>query len=252
VLTLEDLAADKNFTGRVLIGVTPGLFFTGFAYRGSALSYFHKQPPSDRSGLWISQTLLEPWLAFFDPDFALDVVMKRQAWPVRSGVPQNLQVRKLSISDADRNTMMWDKVENDPAYRDIARRTWAQNFTGPPPPNMDTAEKRTKLFDAQIERAVKAVDVLRARGVKMLFVRMPSAGDYYAFEQKAVPRAATWDLLLQRTGVTGIHFEDYPEMQGYDLPEWSHLSASEAKRMTAVLAPIVEREFQAQTVAGRK
>jgi hypothetical protein len=248
---LEDLAADEHFTGRLLIGVTPDLFFSGFAYRGDVIPYFHKQAPSDRSGLWISQHLLEPWLAFYDPDFALDTVVRRLDWPARPGVPARLRVRKLSVSESDRNTMMWQKVENDAAYRDIARRTWAQNFTGPPPPNMNTPEKRQKLFDTQIERAVKAVNTLRARGVKMVFIRLPSAGDYYAFEQKAIPRALTWDVLLQRTGVPGIHFEDHPEMQGYELPEWSHLSRAEAQRMTAVVAPMVERMFQEQSGAGQ-
>ena len=246
VLAMEDLAADKNFTGRLLIGVTPNLFFTGFAYRGNVFPYFHKQPPSDRSGLWISQHLIEPWFAFYDSDFALDTVVRRLDWPERPGVPPRLQVRKLSVMEADRNTMMWQKVETDLAYRDIVRRTWAQNFTGPPPPALDTLEKRQKVFNTQIDRAVKAAATLRARGVKMVFVRLPSAGDFYAFEQKAIPRELTWEPLLKRTGVAGIHFEDHPEMQGYELPEWSHLSAVEAKRMTAVLAPMVERKFQAQ------
>ena len=80
----------------------------------------------------------------------------------------------------------------------------------------------------------------------MVFIRMPSAGEYYAFEQKVFPRATTWDLLLKRTNTPGIHFEDYPELQGYELPEWSHLSASEANRFTKAMMPIVQREFEAQ------
>ena len=246
VPVLEDLAADANFTGRLLIGVTPGLFFSGFAYRGSVVPYYHKQAPSDRNGQWISQHLLEPWLAFYDPDFALDVVVRRQAWPVRPGVPPNKPVRKLRVSEIDRNTAMWRKVEVDTEYRDLARSIWAQNFTGPPPPGMNTPAKAKAVFDKQIERAVKAVATLRARGVQMVFVRPPSVGEYYAFEQKTLPRAITWDVLLQRTGVPGIHFEDYPALQGYESPEWSHLTASEASRFTAALVPIVEREFLLQ------
>ena len=245
-IKLEDLAADANFTGRLLIGVTPGLFFSGFAYRGNAISRYHKQAPSDRSGQWISQHLLEPWLAFYDPDFALDVVVRRQAWPVRAGVPPSKPVRKLRVSEIDRNTAMWRKVEVDTEYRDLARSIWAQNFTGPPPPGMNTPAKAKAVYDKQIERAVKAVATLRARGVQMVFVRPPSVGAYYAFEQKVLPRAITWDVLLQRTGVPGIHFEDYPTLQGYESPEWSHLTASEASRFTAALVPIVEREFLLQ------
>jgi len=49
--------------------------------------------------------------------------------------------------------------------------------------------------------------------------------------------------LLQRTQSPGIHFEDYPQLQGYVLPEWSHLGAAEARRFTIALAPLVQREF---------
>src|SRR5688572_1467131 len=43
VPVLEDLAQDPNFTGRLVVGVTPGLFFSGFAYRGEVIEHFHKQ-----------------------------------------------------------------------------------------------------------------------------------------------------------------------------------------------------------------
>jgi hypothetical protein len=84
----------------------------------------------------------------------------------------------------------------------------------------------------------------------VVFLRAPSNGGYYAFEQKVFPRATTWDVLLQRTGTPGIHFEDHPQLQGYILPEWSHLSASEADRFTAALAPLVEQEFNVMNNTG--
>src|ERR1700726_4426529 len=36
---LQDLADDLKFTGRVLIGVSPDVFFSGFKYRGGAIRY---------------------------------------------------------------------------------------------------------------------------------------------------------------------------------------------------------------------
>lgn len=240
---LEDLAADPNFTGRLLVGVAPDLFFSGFAYRGKVLSFFHKESPSQRSGNWLSMHLLEPFFAFDDPDFALATVVKRQAWPPRPGVQENTAVRKLRVSDADRNTHMWSKVETDPAYRALARSIWAERLAGPPPPDMDTPAKLQKLIDTQIQRAVDAVAKLSARGVQVLFVRPPSTGPYLEFENKVFPRARTWEVLLQRTGAPGIHFQDYPALQGYDEPEWSHLSAADAERFTAALYRIIERDY---------
>jgi hypothetical protein len=48
-------------------------------------------------------------------------------------------------------------------------------------------------------------------------------------------RAQTWEALLAATGAPGIHFEDYPELQGYELPEWSHMTQAEAIRFTRTL-----------------
>ena len=242
VLALEDLADDPKFTGHLLVGVAPELFFSGFAIRADVFPYYHKQGPSQRSGNWLSKHLLEPVFAFYDPDFALGKVVRRQPWPMRAGMQKNSDVRKLLVQDADRNSHMWRKVEVDPAYRAIARSIWLEHF-GKPPPSMDTPQKLQKVIDTQIDRAVAAVAKLRARGVQVLFVRPPSIGPYYAFEQHVFPRATTWDVLLRRTGAPGIHFEDYPQLQGYDQPEWSHLSAAEANRFTATLVPIIQRDY---------
>ena len=243
VPVLEDLAADPLFTGHLVVGVAPSLFFSGFAYRGDVIPYFHKQTPSQRSGNWLSKRLLEPYLAFDEPDFALATVIERQAWPQRPDLPENTSVRKLAVQEVDRNSHLWSKVETDPEYYALVRNIWSEHLSAPPPPMMDTPEKAQKLIAEQIQRAVDAVAKLRARGVQVLFVRPPSTGPWLDLENKAFPRDKTWDVLLARTGAPGIHFEDYPEMQGMNLPEWSHLSAADAQRYTAALYRIIERDF---------
>jgi hypothetical protein len=238
---LENLAADKNFTGRLLIGVAPELFFSGFAYRGAALKFYEKESPSQRIGQWLSMHLIEPYFAFYDADFALATVLKRQSWPARPGKSDHMDVRKLSISEPDRNTHLWEKVETDPDYKALARKIWLQDFEpsdDDPPP-----EKLKQLAADQIDRAVKAVITLRERGVKVLFVRPPSTGPYLEFDNKLFPRAQTWDVLLAKSAAQGIHFEDYPELQGLELPEWSHLKHADAIRFTQALHTIITRDF---------
>lgn len=252
VPVLEDLAADPNFTGHLLVGVASDLFFSGFAFRGDVVPYYHKESPSQRVGNALSRWLIEPYFAFFDFDFALAVVLKRQAWPERAGMPVMYAVRKLLVQGPDRGSHIWSKVETDPQYRELARTIWAQRFDAPPPPGMDTPEKLQKVIDKQIERAVDAVARLRARGVSVVFVRPPTGGRYLEFDNKVFPRAKTWDVLLARTGAPGIHFEDYPELQGLELPEWSHLALADARKFTAAVQAIVARDFWPREATAAK
>ena len=242
---LDDLADDPHFTGQVLVGVAPDLFFSGYQYRAGVLAYVRKESPSQRIGQWLSMRFIEPYFAFDDPDFALKTVLARQPWPARPGKRWFTEVRKLAESESDRNTHLWSKVGDDLAYREIARNIWREGFV--PSDDDPTPEELAKGVHEQIERAAKAVAKLRARGVKVLFVRMPSIGEYLAFENHVFPRAATWDVLLATTGAPGVHFEDYPQLrpdvQGYYLPEWSHMVRADGERVTAALYGIIEREF---------
>lgn len=140
---LEDLAADPDFTGKLLVGVTPDVFFSGFAYRGSVLPYYRKEGPSQRAGHWLSQRLVEPFFAFYDSDFALATVIKRQDWPLRAGTNGGKEVRKLLQQEADRNSTMWSKLETDPSYRAMARGIWKEDFG--PLPGMATPAARKSV-----------------------------------------------------------------------------------------------------------
>lgn len=242
---LEDLANDPKFKGRLLVDVAPDLFFTGFEYRSKAHKYYREETLSQKAGQWLSMHFVEPFFAFYDPDFALFTVLKRQHWPGRTGVPSRTDVRKLAMLDSDRNTRLWSKVEHDRDYQKLAQDIWAEDFDVPPHKVMKLSgpEELQRVIDKQIDRAATAISKLRARGIQVVFVRPPSDGRYLEFENREFPRSPTWDVLLQRTGARGIYFEDYLELQGYWLPEWSHLAAKERPRFTEALYGILEREF---------
>ena len=242
---LQDLANDPKFTGRLIVGVAPDVFFSGFAYRGKVQKYYREETLSQRAGQWLSMHFIEPFFAFDDPDFALMTELRRQHWPVRPGVPSHMDVRKLAVSDAERNTHMWSKVETDPEYEKKAQDIWAQDFDVPPYKEMKLSgpEEMDRVIMKQIDDAAAAVAKLRARGVEVVFVRPPTTDRYLEFDNREFPRSKTWDVLLQRTGAPGIHFDDYPDLKGYWLPEWSHLAAKERPRFTEALYGILEREY---------
>ena len=241
IAIVEDLADDPHFTGRLLIGIAPDIFFSGFEFQGGRPQYTRNESPSQRVGKWLSMHTIEPSFAFYDDDFALFTVLRRQPWRDRAGKPQRLQVRKLQVVEADRNSFMWERLETDAAYRDLARRTWAQNFDVPKDPKAIASAAHTR--DGEIDRMARAVGKLRARGVFVLFVREMSAGAYLDFENEAFPRAATWDVLLEKTGAPGIYFADYPQFSHFELPEWSHMSKSSAQAYTAELVRFLVQQY---------
>ena len=248
---VEDLAADPKFTGRLIIGVAPELFFSGNGFAKDVAHYTHKQSPAQRIGQWLSMNFIEPYVAFDDSDFALKTVLARQPWPQRPGKFWFTSVRKLAMYDAQRNAYLWDKVATDPAYRELARSIWREGFVVRP--GDPSAQEMLKSEQEQIERAVKALAQLRQHGVRVLFVRLPSDGEYLAYEERFYPRQRSWNGLLAATGAPGLYFSDYPELRGYYLPEWSHMTRAEAERFTVALYHIIERDFWAaelKPVAG--
>jgi hypothetical protein len=64
-----------------------------------------------------------------------------------------------------------------------------------------------------------------------------------AYEERLYPRTRSWNALLAATKAPGLYFSDYPELRGYYLPEWSHLTHAEAERFTAKFYGIIQRDF---------
>jgi hypothetical protein len=98
-------------------------------------------------------------------------------------------------------------------------------------------EKMGKAVEARFGDTVATVNKLRARGGKIIFVRFPNSGELKALEDRLSPREKTWDPLIKSTGAPGIYYSDFPELSGFNCPEWSHLSAGDSVEFTKRLVP---------------
>jgi len=139
--------------------------------------------------------LVEPYFAFYDSDFALFTVIRRQAWPLAPGQNLSRMVRKLSQTEAEPQQPHVGQARVRSGVPCTGAKILGRGFSRPTPTPAKAAENQRTL-DAQIARAVAAVAKLRARGVPVLFLREPSTGEYLAYEQRSFPRASTWDVLL--------------------------------------------------------
>ena len=245
---LDDLAADPLFHGLVLCEVTPYLFYvepesftTAFMHKGRS------QTLSQRASNRIAM-MLESKLAFIDSETRLSTLWKRLAFPLRSGNFPVREVPKGHEMHSDRDTRMWRRIETDTQYRALFRRLWLFYAGGPQP----TLEEKpaspgtaypgiVALVDRASARVANDVAKIRARGGDVVFIRFPASGPVYWSESRGFPRSLCWEPLLARTGATGVNFADYPQLEGYNLPEWSHMSATDAPRFTRALATLIVR-----------
>ena len=234
---LADIADHTDFAGLVLVDFTPEQFFREGAFNPAftgVLEEWDKFGPARRASHVIGQ-FASRYLAFLDDAYSLESLIDQVDIPNRAGVTgPYLAVWKLSESYDHRQTVMWRGIERNERLRDHAIRVWMSRDR--PAPD----DVRIGKVCADMRAAVATI---RARGGEVAFIRPPSAGAYYAREQRKVPRDKSWDRLLRETGTFGIHFEDYPAMQGLHLPENSHLTREDAVRFTRAYVGVLTEHY---------
>lgn len=230
---MKEFAADPDFHGLLVVGVTPDLFFndriSGPEFAG-VREYWKEQTPSQRFGHQVG-LFLSRYLAFLEDQYALTALIDHLDLPNRGKITRPyLAVWKLSESHDDRQTFMWPRLVHDQRLREHAMRVWM---------NLDRPVPTADVIARACAEAKRDVAMIRGHGGEVVFVRSPSSGAYYEREARNIPRAKTWNRLLQETGAFGIHFEDYPGMQGLEIPEMSHLSRDSATRFTRAYVDVM-------------
>src|SRR5436305_4164531 len=245
---LADLANDNNFHGTVICSVVPRLFV---APPGS--------PPMDRAEKTVrrshTQTLaqhaseylampLEERVAFLkQEELTLDDLLKRLPIPNR---PYALVSPRLppyfGTLDRERRARMTEEcAQPGSELAKMIQQIWIPLFTPPPPPTYIPKEEFAKTMEDAINQRFKdvaaAVQKLRARGGKIVFVRFPCSGELKTLEDRETPRAGIWDRVLKDTGAPGIYYEDFRDLAGFNCPEWSHLSAGDSVEFSKRLVP---------------
>jgi len=126
--------------------------------------------------------LIEPYLAFDDPDYSLQTVLAASAGrPVRACIPSP----GCASSPRPRPTVTVTCGTKLTSIRSTARwrvGIWAEEFV--PSDDESLARGGYEIREGTDRASARRVARLRARGVKVLFVRMPSTGPFLEFEDR--------------------------------------------------------------------
>jgi hypothetical protein len=252
---LGDLANDQNFHGTIICSIVPRLFFaprgTPPMERGEkAVRRLHTQTPAQRASQYLAMPLEEQVAFLKQEELNLDELLKRLPIPNRSyaQVPPRLPPYFGTLDRERRARMIEECARPGSELARMIQQIWLPLFTPPPPPSYIPKDvfmaTMKKAIEQRFHDVVTAVQKLRARGGKIVFVRLPYTGGLKALEDRDTPRAQTWDPLLKGTAAPGIYYEDYPELSGFDCPEWSHLSAGDSVEFSKRLVPHLRKALQ--------
>lgn len=240
---LTDLANDPRFRGTVVVDVVEGIFFSpaGSRQEKRALDRLRAYPKwslAQQLSFRLNRAL-ESKLVFLDEDrLTLDAFLNNLELPSRPKVfMMPLFPPKFTFNDFDRQTRMSPAFVADTAMQGQMRHVWMK-LGATSGKHGDGGDTLTAL----IQSVKQSVDRIRARGGRVVFVRCPSDGPFWAAEQQGYPRAQYWNRLLADTHTPGVHFADYPALARFHCPEWSHLTPADAATFTAALIPILEQQ----------
>ncbi|PZR73706.1 MAG: hypothetical protein DLM73_10130 [Chthoniobacterales bacterium] len=243
---LANLANDERFHGTIICSIVPGMFFApgGPLLEASekTLKRLGTQTIAQRASHHLGM-FLEERIAFLkQEDLTLDVLLQKLPVPNRPNaqVPPTFPPYFQTV-DHERRARMIEKCAQPGELQTRIQQIWLPLFTPPPPPSYVPKEvfmeNMGKAVQARFRNTSAAVEKLRARGGKIVFVRFPHNGELKALEDRLSPRAQTWEPLLKSTGVPGIYYEDFPELSSFICPEWSHLSAGDSVEFSKRLVP---------------
>ena len=245
---LDDLARDKGFHGTIICSVVPGLFFAPpgsppMERAGKSVKRYHNQTPAQRVSEYLAMPLEEHVAFLKADDLSLEALLNQLPIPNRPGalVPPRFPPY-FQTEDRERRARMWEKCAEPGS--ELAKRIqqiWPPLFTPPPPPSFIPRD----VFFAEMKKGIEkrfadvtgAIEKIRGRGGKIVFVRLPHTGGLKELEDRLTPRAQTWEPLLKMTNAPGIYYSDFPELSGFNCPEWSHLSAGDSVEFSKRLVP---------------
>ena len=211
---------------------------------------FHNQTPAQRASQYLSFPLEEHVAFLKQEELTLDDLLKRIPIPNRPGalVPPRLPPYFSTIDRERRSRMTEECARPGSELAQRIQQIWIPLFTPPPAPTYIPKEqfmaKIGEAIGARFRDTAAAIEKIRARGGKIVFVRFPHSGGLKEIEDRDLPRARTWDPLLQQTGAPGIYYSDFPELKDFQCPEWSHLSAGDSVEFSKRLVPHLRKALQ--------
>jgi hypothetical protein len=213
VAVLRDLSADESFRGVVLASVVAErLERLRWDDQQHLVDYCETQwTPSSEFNRALRMRL-EAAFVIVNP--IVGILEVGRSLVDGAGLPAPLWVRM----SPDRSVRADFQARDQDFIRRFARRLIREHAQGGERPR--PSQPREWLEGVkQIESFVQRI---QARGGRVVFIRLPTAGRQWTLDHENYPKSDYWDALAEMTDARTIHFLDVPGMKNVELPDGSH------------------------------
>ena len=225
---LENLAVDPRFRGTVIFSVAPAFTLNSALPRivaGKQREWVQHYLDQSRSRR-MEQALrlyLQGKLAFRSPDAKLTRVV---AAITETG----------DLPDRDQKTTFANRV----LHKDYSKVSVEVDELGMVQFYLEnTVPYSQPEFEVVLNYLDTLVRMLRAKGVDVIILQLPSSAEVYMLESVFFPRERFWAVMEQRLDATFIHADDYPQMADFMSEDGSHIDSQHIVEFTKVLAGIL-------------
>jgi len=229
----------------VIIGVTPGLFFSTtypaappWSWPQSRVDYYKNETYAQKLNYRLSIPLQENLVLMsadeliWTDDIDLKSLLNRIKIGNRIKGPTMPPFGNFGDISIPRNIVMSNKTVTDTAFANSIIKVWHYFGENAPPPD----KKSTMAFFMEDLRKFKE------RNGQVVLIRCPSSGGDRIGENIGLPRSEFWDDLVKQGHVPSYHFEDYEQLKDLKCPEESHLSYRDAQYFTSELVKILKSD----------
>nr|WP_299487039.1 hypothetical protein [uncultured Allomuricauda sp.] len=244
----RDVVRNTDYNGTIVVGITPPLFFSTTFPQAPPISgpqekvdHYQNRTYAQRFNQWLSLPLqrniafVQSYEDMLAGNFDLKSLIETIKMGNRTEKPIMPPFYDFGVISEDRNVRMADKFEKDSTWAQTVIDVWMfclQGNADMPPPDK---EGTSSFF-------LEDLQIFQERGGKVILLRCPSANKFREIENKITPREAFWDELVKKSGLPAYHFEDYKQLQGLRIPEWSHLAAEDADHFTKELIKLMQKD----------
>jgi len=228
VAVLRDLASDERFRGIVLCALSERLLCKDmWDTQQPYVDFYHAQYTLNEKLNRLLSTAVQRTFTVVHPELRLDDVIVSLVKTRRLPSPYYIEIH------ADRSRL------GDYSHQDLqAHRAWVLGRAKWLYTESELPGARQWLQEAvEIEKHVQAI---QGRGGRVVFLRLPTTGDHFTYDEFMFPKEMYWDLFAAQTSALCIHFKDLPQLSAFDCPDTSHLDRRDAPRFTRELAKVLE------------